>query len=53
MENGDYIVTEDCKELIRQVQLVKKNKIEVINKHCDALFLRIDLNKSVKVNVNK
>jgi len=42
IENGDHLITEDCKELRRQVQLVKEEKIEKINKHCDALFLKID-----------
>jgi hypothetical protein len=43
MENGDFIITEDCKELKRQVQLAKEQKIEEINQQCDALFLKIDV----------
>jgi hypothetical protein len=31
MENGEYIITEDCRELRRQVQLVKEEKMEKIN----------------------
>jgi len=42
MDNGEHLIAEDCKELKRQVQLVKEEKIEEINKHCDALFLKID-----------
>ena len=42
MDNGDYIITEACKELRRQVQLAKEEKIEEINQQCDALFLKID-----------
>ena len=42
MDNGEYLIKEDCKELRTQVQLVKEEKIDEINKHCDALFLKID-----------
>jgi hypothetical protein len=42
MENGEYLITEDCRELRRQVQLTEEEKIEEINKHCDALILKID-----------
>jgi len=41
-ENGEHLITEDCQELRRQVQLAKEEKIEEINKHYDALFLKID-----------
>ena len=41
MENGEYLITEDCKELRRQVELTKEEKIEEINLHCDALFKKI------------
>jgi hypothetical protein len=43
MGNGEYLVNEDCKELRRQVQLAKEEKIQEINKHCDALFVKIDI----------
>ena len=42
MENGEYFIKEDCRELRRQVQLAKEEKIEEINQQCDALFLKID-----------
>jgi hypothetical protein len=42
MENGEYLITEDCRELRRQVQLAKEEKIEEINKYCDALIVKID-----------
>jgi len=42
IENGEDLITEDCKELKRQVQLIKEEKIQDINKYCDALFLKID-----------
>jgi hypothetical protein len=42
IENGEYLITEDCRELRRQVQLAKEEKIEEINKHCDALILKLD-----------
>ena len=42
MNNGEYLITEDFRELRRQVQLAKEQKIEEINKHCDALLLKID-----------
>ena len=65
MDNGAYIITEACKELRRQVQLAKEEKIEEINQQCDALFLKIDayeekckskykeMNESVKQKANK
>ena len=43
MNNGEYLITEDCKELRRQVQLTKEEKIEEINQQCNALFLKIDI----------
>jgi len=42
IENGEYLIAEDCRELRRQVQLAKEEKIEEINKHCDALILKLD-----------
>ena len=42
MDNGDYVITEDCRELRRQVQLAKEQKIQEFEKRCDALFLKID-----------
>jgi len=42
IENGEYLITEDCRELRRQVQLAKEEKIEEINKHYDTLILKID-----------
>ena len=42
MDNGEYLITEDCKELRRQVQLAREEKIEEINQKCDALFIKID-----------
>jgi hypothetical protein len=42
IENGEYLIAEDCRELRRQVQLTEEEKIEEINKHCDALILKID-----------
>ena len=32
-ENGEYLIFEDCRELKRQVQSAKEEKIEEINKH--------------------
>ena len=58
-DNGEYLITEDCRELRRQVQLAKEQKIEEINKHCDALLLKIDtyeqkcLNKYKEINESK
>ena len=58
-ENGEYLITEDCRELRRQVQLAKEQKIEEINKHCDALLLKIDtyeqkcLRKYKEINESK
>ena len=45
MDNGEYLITEDCRELRRQVQLAKEEKIEAINQNCDALLLKIDANE--------
>jgi len=45
MGNGKHIITEDCKELRKQVQLAKEKKTEEINQQCDALFLKIDTYK--------
>jgi hypothetical protein len=42
MDNGEYLITEDCQELRRQVQLAKEEKIEEINQQCDLLFIKID-----------
>jgi len=42
-ENGEDLITEDCNELKRQVQLAKEERIEEINKHCDALFIKINI----------
>jgi len=42
IENGEYLIAEDCRKLKMQVQLVREEKIEEINKDCDALFLKID-----------
>jgi len=41
-ENGEHLITEDCQELRRQVQLAKEEKIEEINQQCDLLFIKID-----------
>ena len=50
-ENGDHLIKEDSKELRRQVQLAKKEKIEEINRLCDSLFLKIDIyEKKCKCN---
>ena len=42
MDKGEYIIRDDCRELRRQVQLAKEERIEEINKYCDALFVKID-----------
>ena len=42
MENGEYLITEKCKELKREVQLAKEEKIEEINQLSESLFLKID-----------
>jgi len=42
MENGEHLITENCNELRRKVQLAKEEKIEEINKLCDSLFLKIE-----------
>jgi len=41
MENGEYLITEDCNELRRKVQMAKEEKIEELNQQCDLLFLKI------------
>ena len=42
MENGEVFITDECKELRRQVQLAKEEKIQELENHCDALFKKID-----------
>ena len=43
MKNGEYLITEDCRELRRQVQLAKEEKVYKINKHCESLLQKIDV----------
>ena len=38
MENDEYIIAEECRDLIRQVQLAKEKRIEEINEHSDVLI---------------
>jgi len=42
MENGEHLITENCKDLRRKVQLAKEEKMEEINQLCDSLFLKIE-----------
>jgi len=42
MENGEYLITEDCRELKREIQQAKEERIQEINQLCDLLFLKID-----------
>ena len=42
IENGNYLITENCKQLKSQIQLAKEERINEINKQYDALFLKID-----------
>ena len=41
IENGEYLIKEECKELERQVQLAKEKRIEEIEKQTDILFKQI------------
>ena len=42
IENGEYLIKEDCKELERQVQLAKEKRIEEIEKQTDVLLKQIN-----------
>ena len=45
MDNGDYIINEECFELMRQVQTVKEKRMEEINQVCNDLFKKIEVYK--------
>jgi chaperonin cofactor prefoldin len=53
MENGEYLITEKCKELKREVQLAKEEKIEEINQLSESLFLKIDTYEEKCKNIYK
>ena len=45
MENSEYLITEECRELIRQVQLAKENRIEEVTVRSESLFEQIEVYK--------
>jgi hypothetical protein len=50
MGNGEYLITEDCKELRRQVQLAKEIKMQQLEKLSDSMLDEIDDFEKVKLN---
>ena len=59
VENGEYLILDNFRELRRQVQLAKEEKIQEINQHCDVILQKIEnyeeecINKYKELNESK
>ena len=50
LANGDYIISEHCRELRRQVQLAKEIRLKDINDPSDEMFKQIDSFEKDRMN---
>ncbi len=48
--NGDYLLKEHCRELIRQVQLAKETKVDQLEKLSDEMLNQIDMYEKERLN---